>query len=590
MPSENYDFVPWDSPDDIEKFFAPLLAGARALSGKALRAGAKGIKAGAKRLKNQAVKESNYFKDGAKKLTSKISGKTQSPTAPSPASEAVESMPSAPAPEMPEPEMPETPSAPEPTMASSTLNPQKKKNQAMQVAQQALANSQQQKQAQQQRASDMARRGAEVGKAKPMDIAWQLLKMREDKQRPNNNMSTIRRKLDEMNRPAIEQLEEPLENSQYSSRRFPTEENDRRLRENRESRSPHSQMREPMFSMDDIAEHLARRRDEQRHGYFSDRGQTPDSMGTLEGLMGAVELEQSTLPMNLPFTYSLNEAIRNRPDMKVDEDNQTFTRLMSGPKTRKKFKEGYEDRMQYKEGRPTPTKVEVRAAGRRGGRGRNFLLTDDDGRRFSSTTTNTMLEYSPEKVPHLNHTVRGLDSRTPKEHRRQGYYGNLLDTILQNKIGILSDNRNMKYSQPFHEKFQRRLPANIEVKGKNANPSSTFNELEGRTDQEYLYGFNPQFNQKAEDDIDMTGWGDLKPMFGNQYPMFGSMDKPIIPRTHLPITNRSYVQDNTDPTTPQVREYTQSSLDDFNPLKRPLQSNTRGIDGLDTDELARMFG
>ena len=152
MPSENYDFVPWDSPDDIEKFLGAVLQGARALGGKVLSAGAKGIKAGARGLKNQAVKETKYFKDGAKKLTSKISGKTEGPTAASPASEAVESMPSAPAPEMPEPEMPETPSAPQPTEEASGFNPKKKQNQAMQFAQQSLASSQQRKQAQEQRA------------------------------------------------------------------------------------------------------------------------------------------------------------------------------------------------------------------------------------------------------------------------------------------------------------------------------------------------------------------------------------------------------------------------------------------------------
>ena len=597
MPSENYDFVPWDSPDDIEKFLGPLLAGAKKFGGKLLTTGKK-VAVG---LKNQAVKEGNYFKDGAKKLTNKISGKTQSPTAPSPASEAVESMPSAPAPEMPEmpePEMPEAPSAPEPTMASSTLNPQKKKNQAMQVAQQALANSQQQKQAQQQRASDMARRGAEVGKAKPMDIAFQLLKMRNNKKKEESNINTLRRILEEKNRPAIEQLEEPLEDWQYSLRRFPTEENDQYARESRQRRSPSSQMREPMFSMDDISEYLARRRDERRHGYFSDRGQTLDTTGRLENQMNTNDLEQSTLPMNLPFKPSLESAIRNRPDMKINEDNQTFTRLMPSQKTREEFKEGYKDRMESKEGRPKPTKVEVREYGK-GNRGRNFVLTDDDGKIFSSTTATTMLPetyrepHDPstsQNVPHLKHTVRDLNSRTPKEHQRQGYYGNLLDTMLQNKIGIMSDNRNDK-SQPFHEKFQQRLPINIKARGVDSEPSKTSAESRNRRDNKYTYGFNPQFNQKAEDDIDMTGWGDLKPMFGNQYPMFGSIDKPLkISHHNQPITNTSLVQDNTDPTSPQVREYTQSSLEDFNPLKKPLKTNTRGIDGLDADDLARMFG
>ncbi len=172
MPSENYDFVPWDSPDDIEKFLGAVLQGAKALGSKALSTGAK-LNTKRLALRNKIGEK---IAPAAKNL---MTGKKEGPLASSPASEAVESMPSAPAPEMPEPEMPETPSAPEPTQEASGFNP-KKKNQAMQFAQQSLANSQQRKQAQEQRAIEMARRGSEVGKAAPIDMAWRLLKTRSE--------------------------------------------------------------------------------------------------------------------------------------------------------------------------------------------------------------------------------------------------------------------------------------------------------------------------------------------------------------------------------------------------------------------------
>jgi len=216
MPSENYDFVPWDSPDDIEKFFspddiekfaflAPLAAklGASAAGRAVASQGIKGaLKTGAK---NLSTKVSTKVGTGLKNLKAKVgvkgggavteaAGKTAAEgatsaakTAAKGASEAVESV--APKPKLGEkmpstevttPEPPaaepavETPKPEEPSGSAGKKTDYKKVG--MQLAQQAQAGAAQKKQAQEQRAMDMARRGASVQTGEPMEIAFQLLK------------------------------------------------------------------------------------------------------------------------------------------------------------------------------------------------------------------------------------------------------------------------------------------------------------------------------------------------------------------------------------------------------------------------------
>ena len=211
MPSENYDFVPWSSPDDIHKFFnpddidkaffAPLLARlATSKVGQAVASqGVKGaLKTGAKNL-------STKVGTGLKNLKAKVgvkgggavteaAGKTAAEgatsaakTAAKGASEAVESV--APKPKLGE-KMPSTevttPEAPAAEPAAETPEPEEPSGSAgdktdykkigMQLAQQSQANAAQKKQAQEQRAMDMARRGASVQTGEPMKIAFQLLK------------------------------------------------------------------------------------------------------------------------------------------------------------------------------------------------------------------------------------------------------------------------------------------------------------------------------------------------------------------------------------------------------------------------------
>tara|TARA_R100001079_G_scaffold110943_1_gene88493 strand:+ start:3606 stop:5165 length:1560 start_codon:yes stop_codon:yes gene_type:complete len=211
MPSENYDFVPWDShnniheffnSDDIDKaFFAPLLArlatskvgqavASQGVKG-ALKTGAKNITSkvgtGLKNLKAKVgVKGGGAVTEAAGK-TAAEGATSAAKTAAKGASEAVESvapkpklgekMPSAevttpeppaaePAAEMPEPEEP----------SGSAGKKADYKKIGMQLAQQSQANAAQKKQAQEQRAMDMARRGASVQTGEPMKIAFQLLK------------------------------------------------------------------------------------------------------------------------------------------------------------------------------------------------------------------------------------------------------------------------------------------------------------------------------------------------------------------------------------------------------------------------------
>ena len=197
MPSENYDFVPWHSHDDIEKFIAPLLAGARALAPKiatkvgSAKQAAGGFLQGAKKKIGDVAGKIGVKGGGA---VTEAAGKTAAEgatsaakTAAKGASEAVESvapkpklgdkMPSAevttpeppaaePAAEMPEPE--------EPSGSAGKKTDYKKIG--MQLAQESQANAAQKKQAQEQRAMDMARRGASVQTGEPMKIAFQLLK------------------------------------------------------------------------------------------------------------------------------------------------------------------------------------------------------------------------------------------------------------------------------------------------------------------------------------------------------------------------------------------------------------------------------
>ena len=193
MASDNYDFTPWDSSDDIEKFIPAIVAGAKALggaamaAGKAVGAGAKAIGAGAKTALSATGKGLNQGRIAVQNTAGKaITGKGAATagatkTATSGAADAAESAASAI--ESQKPEITSTPdTASEPSMETAqptepTESPKDKKlQQGMQMIQQNMAASKQQKQNQTNRASEMARNGASVQTGEPMNIAWRLLK------------------------------------------------------------------------------------------------------------------------------------------------------------------------------------------------------------------------------------------------------------------------------------------------------------------------------------------------------------------------------------------------------------------------------
>ena len=184
MPSDNYDFTPWDSSDDIEKFIPQILAGAKALGGAAMTAG-KTIGAAAKPALSAAGKglqQGRLAVRGAikDKVSEKLGGGATD-TATSGAADAAESAASA-----IESQKPEITSSPDTASESSmnTAQPTEPKTsakdkaieQGMNMVQQSMADNKQQKQNQIDRASEMARRGASVQTGEPMNIAWRLLK------------------------------------------------------------------------------------------------------------------------------------------------------------------------------------------------------------------------------------------------------------------------------------------------------------------------------------------------------------------------------------------------------------------------------
>ena len=180
MPSENYDFISGDSPDEIEKYFQLLTKIPQAF---------KGIKAGVKNLAGKvgvkgggsvteaagAAKEAAGAAEGMASAAEAVESAAPKPSLPK-ASDGTDSVPlpeppaAEPAAEMPEPE--------EPSGAGGNKTDYKKIG--MQLAGQMQAQNAQRKQAQEQRAMDMARRGASVQTGEPMNLAWRLLKEEDD--------------------------------------------------------------------------------------------------------------------------------------------------------------------------------------------------------------------------------------------------------------------------------------------------------------------------------------------------------------------------------------------------------------------------
>lgn len=74
----------------------------------------------------------------------------------------------------------------------------------------------------------------------------------------------------------------------------------------------------------------------------------------------------------------------------------------------------------------------------------------------------TMFFDSSQSNKTIPSNIFSLDGSTPALHQRQGYYGKLMQGLLNAGINVLSNNRNDE-SQPFHEKFQENLTPNLQI-------------------------------------------------------------------------------------------------------------------------------
>ena len=233
----------------------------------------------------------------------------------------------------------------------------------------------------------------------------------------------------------------------------------------------------------------------------------------------------------------------------------------------KTFEEGYKERMDTSP-RLYPTKVVRRTD--YDGRGGRFTLEDDEGKEYSSLSGNLVdPEYSPYST--ANPTLMYLSGKTTPGERRKGYYEKLLNTILQNNINIQSTARN-SMSGPFHQKFQGRLPPNIDFKEK---------------DRDFTYMKNPILDSKNQTIRQVQGWGDLQPDY-NVVPMI-NVKNTINPRLsdlaqehkgteQLKLNNRGFLTSSNPEnpmhdihelmfTTPQGERYSTANVlaDKYNP-------------------------
>ena len=162
-----YDFVPVNSDDDIEKWVQLVGMAARALaSGAGKAAGA--VKAGAKAVKNVAVAAKDKAVSAGSKVaetSKKVAEKTGAPNLGEAMSgEGVTDITD------------KVKDVADVATSAKTDASKTKTGMALMGAQSMMAGGAQKKQAQEQRAMDMARRGASIATGTPMDLSWRLLK------------------------------------------------------------------------------------------------------------------------------------------------------------------------------------------------------------------------------------------------------------------------------------------------------------------------------------------------------------------------------------------------------------------------------
>ena len=113
-----------------------------------------------------------------------------------------------------------------------------------------------------------------------------------------------------------------------------------------------------------------------------------------------------------------------------------------------------------------------------------------------------------------NHTVpkylTSISGETPRKFQRQGNYEKLIQAILASGMGIMSNNRNQAFSNPFHRKFS--------TKHKDLyQPKREYEDGNIETDESILYN-RPEIRRNGETIIEQTPQEGVNPKGG-----FGSL-------------------------------------------------------------------
>ncbi len=273
------------------------------------------------------------------------------------------------------------------------------------------------------------------------------------------------------------------------------------------------QLLKSRYSKKDILDFKEKLKREAESGYASDRGRT-----SIEHLMGMKGLGQQTL-------YGEPLPVRSHINRGGDADMAA-----------REFERGYKDRMNPQ---PVSRPTKVRLTG--GVNNLKTQLVDDDNNIFS-TLGGTARGMGPQ-----NFEMTDLAGDTEQKHKRQGHYGNLMNTLLQHGIGIHSDNRSSQ-SQPFHEKFQQNLAPNIDFRGSN----------EKRYGDDYSYSRKPNIESPE-------GWGSLQPDYG-QYPLVNEAQLRERREPYQPTRQSKLTEEQFKPVQESSTEYTNTIPPEYQKL------------------------
>ena len=176
--------------------------------------------------------------------------------------------------------------------------------------------------------------------------------------------------------------------------------------------------------------------------------------------MNAFDIAWSLLKEDDTMQYGERAVNRQRV---LPSDGSSFMPVLadSAEVIDREFAEGLAQRMDTSPPK-TPTRV-VRYP--EGNWGDEYVLEDDDKKeysRLSGMVRDSESFNQRQGISTANPTLSSLMAETAPNERRKGHYEKLLNSLLQNNMNIHSTSRNYA-SEPFHQKFQRRLPPNIDV-------------------------------------------------------------------------------------------------------------------------------